>query len=46
LLYVGGTGRGYLPLEVVYDDGSVRAHFDELYGEGAVRVSSALRDID
>jgi hypothetical protein len=41
-LSAGGT-RDYVTLEVIYDDGTLQDQFDERYGEGVVRVSSALR---
>ncbi|HET8867201.1 MAG TPA: hypothetical protein VFM87_02615, partial [Agrococcus sp.] len=38
-----GGGNGSFALEVVYDDGSIQAAFDEIYGPGAVHVTSWLR---
>lgn len=35
--------QGTVVVEVVYDDGSVQAAIDEIYGEGVVFVVSALR---
>ena len=39
----GGGGDGIVVLEVVYDDGSIQAALDEIYGPGAVHVTSWLR---
>ena len=38
-----GGGNGSFAVEVVYDDGSIQAAFDEIYGPGAVHVTSWLR---
>lgn len=37
--------RGYVRLQVVWDDGSMQNAADEEYGEGVVIVTSALREI-
>ncbi|MGH3348882.1 MAG: hypothetical protein ACRDO4_18030 [Nocardioides sp.] len=37
-----GRGDGLVGLSVVYDDGSIQAWADEEYGEGLVKVHSAL----
>jgi hypothetical protein len=39
-----GPGNDVVDLEVVYDDGSYQAYADARYGEGTVRVTSALVD--
>lgn len=39
----GGGGQGIFVLEVVYDDGSLQAAFDQIYGSGVVHVQSWLR---
>jgi hypothetical protein len=39
---VAGGGLDYVPLEVIYDDGALQDRFDQRYGAGVVRVSSAL----
>jgi hypothetical protein len=36
-------GRGVVELQVIYDDGTLQDEFDHKYGQGVVRVSSALR---
>lgn len=38
--------RGYVWVNVVWDDGSLQAAVDETYGDGVVIVTSALREID
>lgn len=38
----GGGGHGIAEIEVVYDDGSMQAAFDEIYGTGVVHVWSWL----
>lgn len=38
----GGGGDGIVEIEVVYDDGSIQAGFDEIYGLGVVHVWSWL----
>lgn len=38
----GGGGDGIAEIEVVYDDGSIQAGFDEIYGPGVVHVWSWL----
>lgn len=38
--------QGTVALQVLYDDGTVQAALDEIYGAGAVFVISALRDAD
>jgi hypothetical protein len=41
--YLGGYPQeGRLLAEVMYDDGTIQAWLDQEYGEGVVRVSSAL----
>jgi hypothetical protein len=37
-----GGGHDYIPLGVIYDDGTLQRQFDKQYGEGVVKVSSAL----
>lgn len=39
----GGGGDGIVEVEMVYDDGSIQAGFDEIYGPGVVHVVSWLR---
>ncbi|WP_347756939.1 hypothetical protein [Agrococcus sp. ProA11] len=39
----GGGGNGIAEIEVVYDDGSIQAALDEIYGPGVVHVWSWLR---
>lgn len=40
------TERGYVWMQVVWDDGSVQNAMDAAYGDGVVVVTSALREID
>ncbi|MFJ6547695.1 hypothetical protein [Microbacterium sp. NPDC091676] len=40
------TDRGYVWLQVVWDDGTMQKAVDEEYGEDVVVVTSALREID
>lgn len=40
------TDRGYVWLQVVWDDGTVQDAVDAEYGDGVVIVTSALREID
>jgi hypothetical protein len=40
------SGHGVVRLEVIHDDGSLQARFDEEYGDGVVDVSSALTPAD
>ncbi|MGJ0388452.1 hypothetical protein [Microbacterium sp. CGR1] len=40
------TDRGYVWVQVVWDDGTLQAAVDAAYGEGVVFVTSALREID
>ncbi len=40
------TERGYVWVQVVWDDGSVQNAMDAAYGDGVVVVTSALREID
>lgn len=40
------TERGYVWMQVVWDDGSVQNAMDAAYGDGVVVVASALREID
>lgn len=42
----GSYGRDVVDLEVIYDDGSLKQDLDERYGEGVVRVHSALQPYD
>lgn len=42
LLTSGSTSPDSLDAQVVFDDGSIQSWADETYGEGLVRVSSAL----
>ncbi|WP_405218163.1 hypothetical protein [Agrococcus sp. Ld7] len=39
---LGSGGDGIVEIEVVYDDGSIQAGFDEIYGPGVVHVWSWL----
>jgi hypothetical protein len=39
---VAGGGHDYVPLEVIYDDGTLQDQLDRRYGAGVVTVSSAL----
>ena len=41
-MMTASSGRDVVDLEVAYDDGSLQQRFDEAYGEGVVRVSSAI----
>ncbi|TCJ29128.1 hypothetical protein E0W80_02600 [Microbacterium sp. PI-1] len=41
-----GTDRGYVWVQVVWDDGAIQEAMDAEYGEGVVVVSSALRETD
>lgn len=41
-----GTDRGYVWVQVVWDDGTIQEAMDAEYGEGVVVVSSALRETD
>jgi hypothetical protein len=46
LLSVGsGTIDGVVELTVVYDDGSIQARLNDAYGDGVVKVTSALKPI-
>lgn len=40
------TDRGYVWLDVVWDDGTIQDAADAEYGDGVVIVTSALREID
>ncbi len=37
--------NGYLWATVSYDDGTIQAYLDEIYGPDVVVVQSALRDV-
>ncbi|GEK78785.1 hypothetical protein [Agrococcus baldri] len=39
-----GPMDGHYELQVLYDDGSIQAGFDDIYGTGVVQVLSSLRD--
>ena len=41
----GGSGFDRVDVEVLYDDGSIKAWADGEYGAGLVRVTSALVDV-
>src|SRR5699024_2636557 len=43
LLTSGSTSPDSLDAQVVFDDGSIQSWADETYGDGLVRVSSALQ---
>ena len=45
LLTSGSTSPDSLDAQVVFDDGSIQAWADETWGEGLVRVSSALEPV-
>lgn len=40
------TERGYVWMQVVWDDGSLQNAMDARYGDGVVVVTSALREVD
>ena len=40
------TDRGYVWLQVVWDDGTLQDAVDSVYGDGVVIVTSALREVD
>ena len=40
------TDRGYVWLQVIWDDGSIQDAVDAVYGDDVVVVTSALREID
>jgi hypothetical protein len=46
LLTSGSFAPDSLDAQVVFDDGSIQAWVDETYGEGLVRVSSALTPVE
>ena len=41
-----GPENGYLFVTVEYDDGTIQAYYDELYGPDTVAIQSALRDLE
>ncbi len=40
------TERGYVWVQVIWDDGTLQDEVDDAYGDGVVVVTSALREID